>query len=229
MQGRYAHGGAPERGINAIVKMNAVVTALMERLLPEIAKRVHPIAGPATLNLTDVSREGFSRAPWREAVFFNLTEGGSRRILAGCHGGDRLLKDTPQGIRTFFAQVVPMRDREAHPGDNPPLCTDPSSPLVQSLMSFMAERGNSAGRFPAWSDGGLLSGGGNRDGGVRAGRFGPGAFLERGLPIGISSMCVTATSLRRWPFVACEAPNDQGWCACVGGKRAEHAGAEDVS
>jgi succinyl-diaminopimelate desuccinylase len=172
VQGRYAHGGAPERGINAIVKMNAVVTALTERLLPEIAKRVHPIAGPATLNLGRIEG-GLQPSTVAGSCLLQL----DRRWIPGESARSvtaeiaALLEELARKDPDFSARVVPMRDRKAHPGDNPPLCTDPSSPLVQSLASFMAERrgGFRLGRFPAWSDGGLLS-----EAGIETVVFGPG-------------------------------------------------------
>lgn len=172
VQGQYAHGGAPERGINAIVKMNAILTALTERLLPEIAKRVHPVAGSATLNLGRIEG-GLQPSTVAGDCLLQL----DRRWIPG---------ESPEGVTAeiadmleklsrkdpdFSARVVPMRDRSAHPGDNPPLCTDPSSPLVRSLAAFLTERrgGYRLGRFPAWTDGGLLG-----EAGIETVVFGPG-------------------------------------------------------
>ncbi|HXT23123.1 MAG TPA: M20 family metallopeptidase, partial [Thermoanaerobaculia bacterium] len=48
--GRAAHGGAPERGVNAIVAASRFVSLAEQRLAPEFAARRHPLLGPPTLN-----------------------------------------------------------------------------------------------------------------------------------------------------------------------------------
>ncbi len=48
--GRTAHGGTPEKGINAISKAAKFIRRVEERLLPELGKRVHPLIGPAVMN-----------------------------------------------------------------------------------------------------------------------------------------------------------------------------------
>jgi acetylornithine deacetylase len=49
--GRSAHSATPEKGCNAIVKMAAVIRALEERLIPQLARRSHPLLGPSTLSV----------------------------------------------------------------------------------------------------------------------------------------------------------------------------------
>lgn len=48
--GKVAHGGTPEKGINAISMAAKFIRRVEEKLLPELAKRVHPIIGPAVMN-----------------------------------------------------------------------------------------------------------------------------------------------------------------------------------
>ena len=48
--GEAAHGGAPHKGINAISKAAKFICRLEEKLMPELAKRVHPMIGPAVMN-----------------------------------------------------------------------------------------------------------------------------------------------------------------------------------
>lgn len=48
--GKAAHGGTPEKGINAISKAARFIRRVEERLMPELSKRVHPIIGPAVMN-----------------------------------------------------------------------------------------------------------------------------------------------------------------------------------
>lgn len=48
--GKAAHGGTPERGVNAISKAARFIRRVEDTLMPELRKRVHPIIGPAVMN-----------------------------------------------------------------------------------------------------------------------------------------------------------------------------------
>lgn len=48
--GKAAHGGTPHKGINAISKAAKFVRRVEDKLMPELAKRVHPLIGPAVMN-----------------------------------------------------------------------------------------------------------------------------------------------------------------------------------
>lgn len=49
--GKAAHGGTPEKGINAINMAARFINRLEEKLLPRLATRIHPIIGPAVMNV----------------------------------------------------------------------------------------------------------------------------------------------------------------------------------
>jgi len=48
--GKAAHGGTPHKGINAISMAAQFIRRVEEKLMPELAKRVHPVIGPAVMN-----------------------------------------------------------------------------------------------------------------------------------------------------------------------------------
>jgi succinyl-diaminopimelate desuccinylase len=48
--GKAAHGGTPHKGINAISKAARFIRRVEDKLMPELAKRVHPLIGPAVMN-----------------------------------------------------------------------------------------------------------------------------------------------------------------------------------
>lgn len=48
--GKAAHGGTPEKGVNAISMAARFIRKVEEQLMPELAKRVHPLIGPAVMN-----------------------------------------------------------------------------------------------------------------------------------------------------------------------------------
>ncbi|MEW6244328.1 MAG: M20 family metallopeptidase [Bacillota bacterium] len=171
--GKYAHGGTPELGVNAIVKMNKVITEVYETLLPKISTRHDPVTGPATLNLglikggtqpSTVAGECILQLD-RRFVPGESTESVTAEIAQIL---DKLASRDPE----FRAEVRNMRDVRANPIGNPPLHTSPSSPLVACLKSVsQAVRGHARiGRFPAWTDAGILS----CVGGVESVVLGPG-------------------------------------------------------
>jgi acetylornithine deacetylase/succinyl-diaminopimelate desuccinylase len=173
VKGRYAHGGTPEKGVNAIEKAGLLIRALSEELLPRIRKRLHPITGPSTLNLgqilggtqpSTVAGECILRLDRRwipgestESVLQELEELGEK--IHDLH-------------RDFTMEVSNMRDMEKNPLGQPPLITPPDSPLVGTLEEALLGMGKvpQKGYFPGWTDAGLLS----SVGGMETVVFGPG-------------------------------------------------------
>lgn len=49
--GRAAHSSNPQEGVNAIVKMAAVVRAVHDRLAPQLSRRTHPLLGAPTVSV----------------------------------------------------------------------------------------------------------------------------------------------------------------------------------
>ena len=48
--GKAAHGGTPQKGINAISMAARFIRRVEDELMPELGKRVHPVIGPAVMN-----------------------------------------------------------------------------------------------------------------------------------------------------------------------------------
>jgi len=173
VQGKYAHGGTPERGVNAIIKMSKVITAINEELLPNLRTRLHPITGPASLNL------GFIKGGTQPStVAGDCLLQMDRRWIPG--ESTRSVMDEIEGLLNeigakdpeFKASVNNMRDMEANEIGHPPLCTRESSPLVSSMKDacHLVLGGCEVSSFPAWTDAGILS----TVGGIEAVVFGPG-------------------------------------------------------
>ena len=49
-QGKAAHGGTPEKGINAISMAARFIRRVEDELMPKLRTRVHPVIGPAVMN-----------------------------------------------------------------------------------------------------------------------------------------------------------------------------------
>lgn len=50
IEGKAAHGGSPEKGINAISKAASFIREVEKSLLPKLSERVHPVVGEPALN-----------------------------------------------------------------------------------------------------------------------------------------------------------------------------------
>ncbi len=172
VEGKYAHGGTPEKGINAIVKMNKIVSEIVDKLLPAIKKRNHPITGPAALNL-GVIKGGTQPSTVAGDCILQL----DRRWIPGESPESitdeikdiikKLQKDDPE----LKGEVSVMRN-EGNDVGFPYLACERSTKIVQSLTKATTNIMNSTkfSYFPAWTDGALLS----HLGGIETVVFGPG-------------------------------------------------------
>ncbi len=169
--GKYAHGGTPEKGINAIEKINAIITEITTKLKPEIMKRKHPITGPSHLNLGYI-KGGTQPSTVAGECILQM----DRRWLP-----DESQEEAVQEIEaivTGLKEKDPEIDAEVTVIDDnmgiqfPPLLCEESSPLVNILKeaSDKVINRHKTSYFPAWTDGSILS----RDGGIETVVLGPG-------------------------------------------------------
>lgn len=159
VKGKYAHGGTPEKGINAIAKMNKILTEIETNLLPQIMKRIHPIIGPAFFNLgviqggtqpSTVAGECILKIDrrWlpsesRESIVEEL-----REIISDLQKNDHELK----------AEVTIISPKDSLGIGYPPLVCNESSSLVKTLKKACNKIINETKTisFPAWTDGSIL-------------------------------------------------------------------------
>ncbi len=158
--GRAAHGGMPERGINAIVAAARFVALVEERLAPRLAARRHPLLGAPTLN-------------------FGTVRGGDQpsTVAASCS----LVLDRRTVPEESYASAIgelvelAAEVESAMPGlsirigrvdsgmatlEHVALATDADQPIARSAAHALAQiHGESPlpTAFPAWTDGALLS------------------------------------------------------------------------
>ena len=160
--GRAAHGGAPERGVNAIAAAARFAVLVEERLAPAFAARRHPLLGPPTLNLGRI--DGGDQP---STVAARCTLDLDRRTVPG------------ESLATVVAELRALLDEveAAMPGlrcevarvpggmatlEHRALLTSEEHPLARA--AFAARRAVLPGRvagpgvaFPAWTDGALLA------------------------------------------------------------------------
>ena len=160
--GRAAHGGAPERGVNAIAAAARFAVLVEERLAPALAARRHPLLGPPTINLGRIAG-----GDQPSTVAASCTLELDRRTVPGESFAtltaelrallDELEAATP-GLRCAVARLPGGMATLEHRA----LLTSAEHPLARA--AFAARRavlpGVVAGpgvAFPAWTDGALLA------------------------------------------------------------------------
>jgi len=180
--GRAAHGGAPERGVNAIGAAARFIALAEERLLPAFAARRHPLMGPPTLNFGTI-RGGDQPSTVAAACTLTL----DRRSLPGeSYAGivaelETLLAEVEAvmpGLRTTLRRLEGGMATLEHVA----LETSADHPLARA--AFTARRfvtGDASDEpvaFPAWTDGALLA----AFGGIPTIVLGPGDLADAHSP-----------------------------------------------
>jgi len=160
-QGRSAHGGTPEKGINAVSAAGVFLAMVENELKPRLLARRHPILGPPTLNFGTI-RGGDQ--PSTVASTCQLTL--DRRTIPGENFQSIVVELTDllerverhfPGLHTVVRRVQGGMGNLLHVA----LVTPPESPLVLAAELARRQVCGEAGElttFPAWTDGALLSG-----------------------------------------------------------------------
>lgn len=161
LQGRSAHGGTPEQGVNAISAAGEFVAMVERELKPRLAARRHPILGPPTLNFGSV-RGGDQPSTVAASCALAL----DRRTVPGESFQSivseltellaRVERNYP-GLHTVVRRVSGGMGNLLHVA----LVTPLESPLARAADSARRRVTGKSGdftTFPAWTDGALLSG-----------------------------------------------------------------------
>ncbi|MFO1458902.1 MAG: M20/M25/M40 family metallo-hydrolase [Verrucomicrobiota bacterium] len=124
-RGRSAHGATPHLGVNAVHRMARAVQTLETTYAETLRQRRHPLLGHPTINVGSI-RGGTQPNIVPEECVISI----DRRTLPG---------ETEASVKREIRQVLRAAKVQAafHPlrlATCPPLETDPSHPLVQSLL-----------------------------------------------------------------------------------------------
>ncbi len=160
-QGRSAHGGTPEKGINAVSAAGLFLAMVENELKPRLLARRHPILGPPTLNFGTI-RGGDQPSTVAATCLLTL----DRRTVPGENFQsivaeltdllERVERANP-GLHTIVRRVQGGMSSLLHVA----LVTPPDSPLAMAAQAARREVCGEVGElttFPAWTDGALLSG-----------------------------------------------------------------------
>ncbi len=160
-QGRSAHGGTPDKGINAVSAAGMFLALVENELKPRLLARRHPILGPPTLNFGTI-RGGDQPSTVAATCLLTL----DRRTVPG------------ENFQSIVAELTDLlaRIERAYPGLHTvvrrvqggmgsllhvALVTPPEAPLAMAAQAARRQVCGEVGElttFPAWTDGALLSG-----------------------------------------------------------------------
>ena len=157
--GVAAHGGTPHKGVNAISKAARFIRRVEDQLMPELAKRVHPIIGPAVMNF-GVIRGGTQPSSVADRCILQMDRrwipqetleqvlGDYRQILRQMEDEDPTFKCTMTRMESNMATM-----------DHYPMEIALDDPLVTGLQSILKDMGiqSKISAFGGWTDASLIS------------------------------------------------------------------------
>ncbi len=171
--GKAAHGGTPEKGVNAISMAARFIRKVEEKLMPELAKRVHPLIGPAVMNF-GVIKGGTQPSSVADRCILQLD-----RRWVPMEKLDRvlgeyidILHELEQEMPNFRCTMTRMESNMATM-DHMPVDIPLDDPLVTGLSSVLRSLGIQEPRiapFGGWTDASLISNFGH----IPVLNFGPG-------------------------------------------------------
>lgn len=159
--GKKVHGGKMELGVNAIAMAGKLIQRIYDEYVPMLNGREHPVLGHPTINIGKI--EGGDQP---STVPGSCTLEIDRRWIPG-ESLEQVYDELSVILTELQRQEPKFRAELAGyypPGKllrHAPFCTESIDPIVQSAQKAMDQIGlenKQLTAFPAWSDGGILTG-----------------------------------------------------------------------
>jgi succinyl-diaminopimelate desuccinylase len=203
-QGRAAHGGTPEAGINAISAAAHFVHLVENELVPALARRRDPVLGPPAINLGTISGgEQPSTVAARCRIRLDrrwvMTET-IEMVFEDLEGLLGRVREARPGLKTEISRMPGGMATMIHG----PMTITPEHALVRAAEMGLAELGHSSRPltvFPAWTDASLIS----REGNIPTIVWGPGELNyahspEESISLADVFQAVRLYALAAWHF-----------------------------
>jgi acetylornithine deacetylase/succinyl-diaminopimelate desuccinylase family protein len=159
-EGKAAHGGTPESGINAISAAAHFVNLIEKELIPEFKKRRDPVLGLPAVNIGTIKGGDQPSTVaahcqikldrrWVNTETIDLVFDDLEILL-------KKIRSARPGLKTKVHRVPDSMATMLHG----PVTIDPKHPVVQAAQSALRKHDLSAeslGIFPAWTDAALIS------------------------------------------------------------------------
>ena len=159
-QGVAAHGGTPEKGVNAISMAARFIARVEEKLQPELRRRVHPLIGPAVMNFGTI-RGGTQPSSVADRCLLQVDRRWipSEKLPRVLGEYEDILRELSEEDGSFRCSMRRMESNMATM-DHYPMEIALDDPLVTSLRSVLsALRGEEprVAAFGGWTDASLIS------------------------------------------------------------------------
>jgi len=159
-EGRAAHGGTPQAGINAISAAAHFVHLVEAELPPAFLRRRDPVLGLPVINLGTISGGDQPSTVAARCVIkldrrWVMTET-IDQVFEDLETIVQKVRQARPGLKTYISRVPGGMATMIHG----PMTIDPGHAIVKAAQKSMAEAGREPTPltvFPAWTDGSLLS------------------------------------------------------------------------
>ncbi len=160
VEGKAAHGGTADKGINAISKAAKLINKIESELIPKFSERTHELIGPPTLNF-GVIKGGTQPSSVADKCVVQVDRRWTplETLSQVFNELDEIIEEIQEDDEDFKASVERIPSNMATM-DHAPMEIDTNHPLVTGLENITEEfLGNKAEivAFPGWTDASLLS------------------------------------------------------------------------
>ncbi|KKM09662.1 acetylornithine deacetylase [Clostridiales bacterium PH28_bin88] len=160
--GKAAHGGIPEKGINAIVNAAKLIVKIQETLVPRLAERYHPAMGPSVMNFGRIVG-GTQPSTVADKCIIQI----DRRYIPGetveqvIAEYEKILEEMASVDPQFHAVIRRMPENMMQHFDHIPLETAENNLIVKAVTEAVNEVTGEQPRITTrrgWTDAALLAG-----------------------------------------------------------------------
>ena len=161
IEGKIAHGGIPELGINAISKAAKLIRKIEEELMPKLKERQNEWMGPSVMNF-GLIKGGTQPSSVADSCIIQI----DRRYLPGenVEGVIKEYQDIINELKAedpeFKAEIIRMDSNLMDEYDHAPLIAQPDSEIAKTVYSVLKKFNNKEPNIEkrrGWTDAGVLS------------------------------------------------------------------------
>lgn len=161
IEGKIAHGGIPELGINAISKAAKLIKRIEDELMPKLKQRQNEWMGPSVMNF-GLIKGGTQPSSVADSCIIQI----DRRYLPE-ENVESVLKEYQDIIdaissedNEFKAEIIRMDSNLMEEFDHAPLIAEPHSDIAMTVYNILKEFNNKEPNIEkrrGWTDAGVLS------------------------------------------------------------------------
>lgn len=161
IEGKIAHGGIPELGINAISKAAKLIRKIEDELMPELRLRQNEWMGPSVMNFGFI-KGGTQPSSVADSCIIQI----DRRYLpeenveSVIKEYQDIIDDISKEDSEFKAEIIRMNSNLMDEFDHAPLIAQPDSDIAQTVYSVLKDFNKKEPKIEkrrGWTDAGVLS------------------------------------------------------------------------